>query len=285
MIRKKLKITALLSLAISINSFSIDVYTPKAPPSIPMLTMKDEVKIHYYQDVHIEIIPKIIKNQDGIYVIPTNLGENLKKKGLELKLLGITSQGLISIISNQKIDNIKDLDGKNILIGAQGSSPDIISKFLFKKNNISPKITYRSTPEVAKLMILQKGDNAVLPEPMATLVLEKNPELIRSIVYKDEWGKVTSLSGIPQVGLYTTSKYNKTHSKEIEKFIDEYKKNLKDLRKDPNKFIDLAQVNFNINLSDSGYEESIKYMNLSLIDGKKGDKLVKEYIKILGENR
>lgn len=285
MIRKKLKITALLSLAISINSFSIDVYTPKAPPSIPMLTMKDEVKIHYYQDVHIEIIPKIIKNQDGIYVIPTNLGENLKKKGLELKLLGITSQGLISIISNQKIDNIKDLDGKNILIGAQGSSPDIISKFLFKKNNISPKITYRSTPEVAKLMILQKGDNAVLPEPMATLVLEKNPELIRSIVYKDEWEKVTSLSGIPQVGLYTTSKYNKTHSKEIEKFIDEYKKNLKDLRKDPNKFIDLAQVNFNINLSDSGYEESIKYMNLGLIDGKKGDKLVKEYIKILGENR
>ncbi len=285
MIRKKLKITALLSLAISVNSFSIDVYTPKAPPSIPMLTMKDEVKIHYYRDVHIEIIPKIIKNQDGIYVIPTNLGENLKKKGLELKLLGVTSQGLISIISNQKIDNIKGLDGKNILIGAQGSSPDIISKFLFKKNNISPKITYRSTPEVAKLMILQKGDNAVLPEPMATLVLEKNPELIRSIVYKDEWEKVTSLSGIPQVGLYTTSRYNKTHSKEIEKFIDEYKKNLKDLRKDPNKFIDLAQVNFNINLSDSGYEESIKYMNLSLIDGKKGDKLVKEYIKILGENR
>ncbi len=156
---------------------------------------------------------------------------------------------------------------------------------MFKKNNISPKITYRSTPEVAKLMILQKGDNAVLPEPMATLVLEKNPELIRSIVYKDEWKKVTSLSGIPQVGLYTTSKYNKTHSKEIEKFIDEYKKNLKDLRKDPNKFIDLAQVNFNINLSDSGYEESIKYMNLSLINGKKGDKLVNEYIKILGENR
>ena len=285
MINKKIKITIFLSLAISINSFSIDVYTPKAPPSIPMLPMKDEVTLHYYQDVHTEIIPKIIKNQDGIYVIPTNLGENLKKKGLELQLLGVTSQGLISIISNEKIENIKDLDGKNILIGAQGSSPDIISKFLFKSNDISPKITYRSTPEVAKLMILQKGENAVLPEPMATLVLEKNSKLTRTVVYKDEWEKVTSLSGIPQVGLYTTSKYNKTHSKEIEKFIDEYIKNLEDLKKDSSQFIDLAQVNFNIKLSDSGYEESIKYMNLTLIDGKKGDQLVKEYIKILGENR
>ena len=285
MINKKIKMTVFLSLAISINSFSIDVYTPKAPPSIPMLPMKDAVTLHYYQDVHTEIIPKIIKNQDGIYVIPTNLGENLKKKGLELQLLGVTSQGLISIISNGKIENIKDLDGKNILIGAQGLSPDIISKFLFKSNDISPKITYRSTPEVAKLMILQKGENAVLPEPMATLVLEKNSKLTRTVVYKDEWEKVTSLSGIPQVGLYTTNKYNKTHSKEIEKFIDEYIKNLKDLKKDPSQFIDLAQVNFNIKLSDSGYEESIKYMNLTLIDGKKGDQLVKEYIKILGENR
>lgn len=281
----KKKITFLLSFAISINSFAVDIYTPKAPPSIPMLPMKDGVKIHYYQDVHTEIIPKIIKNKDGIYVIPTNLGENLKNKGLKLKLLGVTSQGLISIISNKKIDNIKDLNGENILIGAQGSSPDIISKFLFKKNNITPKITYRSTPEVAKLMIIKKGDNAVLPEPMATLVLEKNSKLIRTIIYRDEWKKLTSLSGIPQVGLYTTSKYNKTHSKEIENFMKAYKQNLKDLKKDPNKFINLAQINFNIKLSDKGYEESIKYMNLTLIDGEKGVQLVKEYIKTLEENK
>lgn len=280
----KKKLTILLSLAISISSFSIDVYTPKAPPSIPMLPMTDE-EIHYYKDVHIEIIPKIIKNQDGIYVIPTNLGENLKKKGLELKLLGVTSQGLISIISNEKIKNIKDLDKKNILVGAQGSSPDIISRFLFKKNNISPVITYRSTPEVAKLMILQKGDNAVLPEPIATMVLEKNSKLIRTVVYKDEWKKLTSLSGIPQVGLYTTIKYSKTHPKEIETFMKNYKKNVKDLKKDPREFIDLAQTNFDIKLSHLGYEESIKYMNLTLIDGKKSDKLVKEYIEILGDNR
>ncbi|MEI6856154.1 ABC transporter substrate-binding protein [Psychrilyobacter sp.] len=285
MIRNKMKIIALLGLVISINSFSIDVYTPKAPPSIPMLTMKDGVTLHYYQDAHTEIIPRIIKDQDGVYIIPTNLGENLKKKGLELKLLGVTSQGLISIISQKNIEDIRDLDGENILIGSQGSSPDVISKFLFRKNNITPKITYRSTPEVAKLMILQRGDNAVLPEPMATMVLEKNSKLIRTIVYIDEWEKVTSLSGIPQVGLYTTQKYSKTHSKEIEKFITEYKKNLKDLKKDPNEFIDLAQVNFNINLSKKGYEESIEYMNLTLIDGEEGDKLVKEYIEILGENR
>ena len=277
--------TALLSLTISINAFPMDIYTPKAPPSIPMLPMKDGVKIHYYQDVHVEIIPRIIKNQGGIYVIPTNLGETLKKKGLELELLGVTSQGLISIISNKKIKDIKNLDGENILIGSQGSSPDIISRFLFKNNNIAPVITYRSTPEVAKLMILQKSDHAVLPEPMATFVLEKNSKLIRTIVYKDEWIRLTSLSGIPQVGLYTTMEYKKNHSKEIKKFMNEYKKNLEHLKKNPNEFIDLAQVNFNINLSKKGYEESIKYMNLTLIDGKKGDKLVKQYIEILGKNR
>lgn len=283
MIRKKLITT--LALTISINSFSIDVYTPKAPPSIPMLTIKDGTSLHYYQDVYTEIIPKIIKNQDGVYVIPTNLGENLKKKGLELELLGVTSLGLISIVSQKKIEDIKGLDNQNILIGSQGSSPDVISKFLFKKNNIHPNISYRSTPEVAKLMLLQKGDNAVLPEPMATMVLEKNPKLIRTIVYIDQWKQLTNLSGIPQVGLYTTKTYSNNHSKEIELFIKNYKKNLKNLKKDPTKFIDLAQINFNIHLSKKGYEESIKYMNLTFIDGKKGDQLVDQYIKILGENR
>lgn len=277
----KKKLIILLSLVISMNIFSLDIYTPKAPPSIPMLPMKDNIQIHYYQDVYTEIIPRLVKNKEGIYIIPTNLGENLKKKGLKLKLLGVTSQGLISIISNKKIDDIKDLDKKKILIGAQGSSPDIISKFLFQKNNIVPNVTYRSTPEVAKLMIIQKGDNAVLPEPIATLVLEKNPKLIRTIIYKDQWEKATSLSGIPQVGLYTTNKYNNTHSKEIENFIDQYKLNLIDLRKDPTNFIELAQEKFNIKLSDKGYKESIKYMNLTLIDGEKGDKLVEEYVKIL----
>lgn len=281
----KKKLMFLLSLAISINIFAIDIYTPKAPPSIPLLPMRDEIKVHYYQDVNTEVIPNIIKDKGGIYMIPTNLGEKLKDKGIKLKFLGVTSQGLISIISNKKIDSIKDLDGKNILVGAQGSSPDIISKFLFQKNNITPNITYRSTPEVAKLMIIQKGENAVLPEPMATLVLEKNSKLIRTIVYKDEWKKITSLSGIPQVGLYTTDRYNETNSKEIENFIHEYKKNIIDLKKDPTNFIKLAQSNFDIKLSDKGYEESIKYMNLTLIDKIKGENLIKEYIQILGNIR
>jgi len=281
---KKKKI-ALLCFSLSFNIFAIDIYTPKAPPSIPMLPMDNEIEIHYYQDVHTEIIPRIIKNKDGIYVIPTNLGENLKEKGIDLKLLGVTSQGLISIISSKKIDSIKELDEKDILIGAQGSSPDVISKFLFKKNNIAPKIIYRSTPEVAKLMIVKKGDNAVLPEPMATLVLEKNSDLKRTIVYKYEWEKITSYSGIPQVGLYATSKYIKTHPKEIEKFMAEYQKNLDLLKECPDKFIDLAQVNFDIKLSDKGYKDSIKYMNLTLIKGEKGEELVKKYIKTLEENK
>ena len=62
-----------LLLVISFSSFALDVYLPKAPPSLPLAKSAKNIKdlnLKYYNDVVTEVIPNIIiKNIDIITII------------------------------------------------------------------------------------------------------------------------------------------------------------------------------------------------------------------------
>ena len=194
---------------LSFYTYSLTVYLPKAPPSLPMAKVAQNMKnleLVYYDDVNTEILTKIIKNEDALFIIPTNVGANLYNKGKDIKLISILSNGLISIISSKDIKSFKSLNKEDIYIGGQGSSPDVISSYLFKKNSITPKVSYRESSEIAKLLITNKIDTAVLPEPLASMVLEKNKKMKRIFILKNEWTKLNKQSGIPQVAIFGSSK-------------------------------------------------------------------------------
>jgi len=271
----------LLLLGLTINVLALEILTPQAPPSIPLLNVKD-LEISFYSDVNSEVIPKILKNKTGLVMIPTNVAEKLKAKGVPLKLVGITSEGLISIISKNDYKNFSQLENKSLYIGAQGSSPDVITRYLLNKENVSSNISYRTSPEIAKLIISGKIENAVLPEPLATMALSKNKELKRSFYLSDLWENHNSSRAIPQVGVYATEDFYKKNSEEIEKFISKYKSSLHKIRTNPSSTIVLAQENFkNIKLSKEDYENSINYMGLTFIEENKGQPMIDNYMRIL----
>lgn len=274
----------IIMFVLSMNIFALEVLLPKGPPSLPIarvaLNMKD-INLKYYTDPVVEVVPNIIRNQDYLYVIPVNLGAKLYSKNQDLKLLAVLSQGMLSIVSSKDYTDIKNLDNEIIHIGGQGSSPDVVSQYIFSKNNIKPQIQYRSSEEVAKLMISKRGTSAVLPEPLASLVLSKNQEFKRSFILKDLWGDGDEVNSIPQVGIFASKALLEKNVDLIKEFEREYKRSLQWIEEDIINAGNFALEVFNLNLDNKVIVEAIKNMNLVFIKGKDAQKEVEGYLNKL----
>lgn len=269
---------------LSFYTYSLTVYLPKAPPSLPMAKVAQNMKnleLVYYDDVNTEILPKIIKNEDALFIIPTNIGANLYNKGKDIKLISILSNGLISIISSKDIKSFKSLNKEDIYIGGQGSSPDVISSYLFKKNSITPKVSYRESSEIAKLLITNKIDTAVLPEPLASMVLEKNKKMKRIFILKNEWTKLNKQSGIPQVAIFGSSKVISENSILLKNLKTNYLKTLKSINGDKKEAAKFSINLFQMNMGENAFINSINNMNLTYISDKNKNTLVNTYLEAI----
>lgn len=262
------KTILLIFTLLQLNTWAIQVAAPKAPPSIPLLGM--DVDLTLYQDVSTEGIPAIVRGRGDIYILPVNVGAKLYNKGADIKFLGTTSEGLLSLLSSEAED-IEGLEGKKLYIGGQGSSPDVITRTILEEREVETDILYRSSPEIAKLLITGRIQSAVLPEPLATMVLAKNSNVQRVEELKELWPG----EAIPQVGIFILGSSLETKEEETEKFIEGYKMSLKSISQED---IERAIDEFNLKMSVKEFKDSLEYMNLTF---KRDRKSVENYLKKL----
>lgn len=278
-------IIVLFSLVLlSWNTFSLGLVLPKAPPSLALAkaseTLKD-LELRYYTDFNTEVVPNIIKNENALFVIPINNAAQLHNKGKDLKLIAVLSEGLISIVSDKSYATIKALKGEDIYVGGQGSSPDVISNYIFEYNKIDVNVQYRTSQEIAKLIMTGKVNTAVLPEPLASQVIDKNKKLKRVFVLKDEWKKINGQNGIPQVGIFASEKVIKDNKKIIENLAKEYKNSLLWINTNKKEAAKFGISVFQVALSEEAFEDSIDNMNLVYIEGLKAKPSIDVYLKTL----
>ncbi len=265
-----MKKVILLFTLLQINIFGLEVSAPKAPPSIPLLKIEG-IDLNLYQDVSTEGIPAIVRGRGDVYILPLNVGANLYNRGAKIKFLGTTSEGLLSLLSKEA-DNIGKLGGKKLYIGGQGSSPDVITKKILEENGVDTEITYRSSVEIGKLLMSGRIENAVLPEPLATMVVSKNSSVKRVVELKDLWEG----GSIPQVGIFVQEKSLMNKEGEIEKFLADYSKALGDIS---DRDIEKAIKSFGVKMEIDDFRSSLSYMNLVFQRDKED---IERYLKELG---
>lgn len=145
-----------------------------------------------------------------ISAAPSNVGVNLANQGLDIKLLNILTTGLNYIFTrDEKVQNLSDLEGKNLIVPFKNDIPHIILIALCEKMGVDInkiKITFAANPpQAAQLFIAKDEFDAVLSqEPLAsalTLMAKKNGKNIyRQISMQDLWKQNFGLQ-IPQAGL------------------------------------------------------------------------------------
>lgn len=159
-----------------------------------------------------------------ITMAPSNVGVLLSNKGLDMKLVNILTDGLLSIVSRDKnISQLQDLKGKKLICIFKGDMPDLILQSLLRANNLQLDITYSSSPsEALNLFLAKKFDAALLTEPLSTIAVFKSSmpfsggEVFRNFNLNVEFKKAFNIDSIPQAGIICTSDFYNSNKDLIE---------------------------------------------------------------------
>lgn len=245
-----------------------------------------------------ELRALILKKEVDFIALPTNVAANLYNKGIDLKLLNVSTWGILGLVSRDKnLKNIEDFKNKEIIVPFRADMPDIIFQALIKKANLNIKkdfkLTYVATPiDAMQMLILRRADHALLAEPAISIALRKTgsfpvkliaPDLYRSVDLQKDWGRLFEVEPkIPQAGLAIIGETKGKEQlitkilEEYEKAINWYKSNQKDASELVVKTLPMLEVN--------GLADSIDYIKFENINTQNSKKDLEFFFSVLLEN-
>jgi NitT/TauT family transport system substrate-binding protein len=169
--------------------------------------------------------------------VPSNVGANLYNRGVPLKLLDISTWGLLWMVSRDKgLRTLADFRGREVVMPFRGDMPDILFQLLAEKQGIKVgtdiKLRYVASPiDAMQLLITRRADHALLAEPAVSMGLRKSqsfpvkviaPDLYRSVDLQQEWGRVFKRTPrIPQAGVAALKSVH-TDAKLLARFEQEH---------------------------------------------------------------
>lgn len=245
-----------------------------------------------------ELRALILKKEVDFIALPTNVAANLYNKGIDLKLLNVSTWGILGIVSRDKnLKTLEEFKNKEIIVPFRADMPDIIFQALIKKANLNIKkdfkLTYVATPiDAMQMLILRRADHALLAEPAISIALRKtgsfpvkliSPDLYRSVDLQEDWGRLFEVEPkIPQAGLAIIGETKGKEElitkilEEYEKAINWYKANQKDASELVVKTLPMLEVN--------GLADSINYIQLKNINAQNSKKDLEFFFNVLLEN-
>ena len=175
------------------------------------------------------IVGKITSGDIDIAAVPTNLAATLyQRTSGKVKMIAINTLGVLSILENgNTIESVEDLRGKTIYSTGQGSNPEYILRYVLTENGIDPDtdVTLQfvtENEELAQLLVKGTAQVALVPEPLATTVMGKNPSLRKALDMTDEWNAVAD-GASPMMGcLIVRTAFLEEHEETVKAFLAEY---------------------------------------------------------------
>lgn len=203
---------------------------PPAAVSTPLIHMietgalkdiADSVEFHLWKDPD-QLRVLALGGKADFIAMPSNVAANLYNRGVGLKLLNISTWGVLWMVSRDKeAKTLADFKGKEIAMPFRADMPDIVFGLLAEKQGLDVKkdfkLRYVGSPlDAMQLLISRRVDHALLAEPSVSMALRKTksfpvnviaPDLYRSVDLQQEWGRLFKHEArIPQAGITVLGK-------------------------------------------------------------------------------
>lgn len=137
-------------------------------------------------------VSNVLSGEAEIAALPTNVAARLYAAGAPYRVLAVNTLGVLYVVStNPVIEDLGDLGGRELLVGGRGANPDIILQALLQGRGMDPDedlaIRYINHTEAAQLILSDRAESALLPEPFVTRVLQQNPKARVAVNIQEEW--------------------------------------------------------------------------------------------------
>lgn len=276
---------------------SVKVTGLKGPTSIGMIQLFEEnPSLGENIDVEYEVsqspdllVSKLVSKEVDFAALPTNVAAKLYNKGAGYELAAVNTWGVLYVMTQgEEIETWEGLKGKKIHSIAKGSTPDVVFRYLLKKNGLDPEkdVTLDYTlghVELAQAMAGGKVKMAVLPEPFVTMVSMKNKEATIAMNLQDEWKKVLGNDAkLPQGCLVVREEFAKDHPQVVKNFLEEYEKSIHWVNENEKEAGILVEKH-GIGMKAKMAEMAIPRCNIRFEDAKDSKDAVERYFKILQE--
>lgn len=212
---------------------SINIVFPDGIPAVAISkfvnenTIIDEVKIEAnIQKTTDALVAEVLKGEADMAIVPSNLALQAYKKGLDYKIAATIGWGSLYLISTEDIKDIKEIKGKEVYNTGKGLTPDIVCKEILNNKGIEESevdYTYVSAAsELAPVIMSGKAKFAIVPEPILTTVITKNPNIKVILELNKEWADVNDVDkGYPQSTLIINESFYNENKKVANEILEE----------------------------------------------------------------
>ena len=198
---------------------------PPASVSTPLIHMiesgalkdiADKVEFRVWKDPD-QLRVLALGGQADFVAMPSNVAANLYTRGVKLRLLNISTWGVLWMVSRDgQAKTLADFRGKEIAMPFRADMPDIVFSLLAEKQGLNAKkdfkLRYVASPlDAMQLLVTRRVDHALLAEPAVSMALRKTksfpvslvaPDLYRSVDLQKEWGRLYQREArVPQAGI------------------------------------------------------------------------------------
>jgi len=145
------------------------------------------------------LLGQLIKEEWDFAVLPANMAALIYNKGVPYQVAAVTGLGNLYLISDSdsRPESLKDLDGRTVNIPGKNTTPDLIMQLLGDKEGVAIAPDYSFNPsDLAKALAGGVAQSGVLPEPMATIALSKNPGLSVALDLQAAWEEAYPGEGV-----------------------------------------------------------------------------------------
>lgn len=247
----------LISISFCLHAEEINVAALKGPTGLSMVQL-----IHNNQNLGIEtnysvvgtpqlVIAGLLSESYNIAALPTNLASIIFNKKPDYSIIAVTGEGTLYIVSSDKsISSWNDLNGKKVYNIARSSTPGFLFDNLLKREVNKPEVdvdfTYNHV-ELAPLLIAGKVTTGVLPEPLVTNVLLKNPDMKVVLDFQETYKKFYNAS-YPLSCIVASNDLISKHPEVIENFLKELEDSINWVKTNPKEAGNLgAEVGLGVN--------------------------------------
>ena len=183
----------------------ITTATLKGPSAMAMIKMIEEkpilngeLKTEFKISNEPDQVRAMVMNGDVDFaVLPSTMAALLYNKEQPYILAAIPVWGTLYLFgTDTALHSWEDLKGKKISLMGRGMTPDVLFRFLATKNGLDPdkdlqlNYSFPGHIELANAIISGNSDLGVISEPLATMVMKKNPSVVPILDLNLEWEKV-----------------------------------------------------------------------------------------------